>query len=85
MTASQSGKSARYARCLSTGHGKARSDIKLKSQVARQFAAFDATNLPLFHQPLHRQPACRVARSQSHTPARGAQIPIAPAVRPYVP
>jgi hypothetical protein len=43
MTASQSGKSARYARCLSTGHGKARSDIKLKSQVARQFAAFDAT------------------------------------------
>ena len=35
MTASQSRKSARRARCLSTGHGRARSDIQLSSQIAR--------------------------------------------------
>ena len=43
MTASQSRKSARRARCLSTGHGRARSDIQLSSQIVRQFTAFDAT------------------------------------------
>ena len=43
MTASQSRKSARRARCLSTGHGRARSDIQPSSQIVRQFTAFNAT------------------------------------------
>ena len=43
MTASQSCKSARRARRLSTGHGRARSDIKLPSQIMRQFTTFDPT------------------------------------------
>ena len=42
MTASQARESDRRARRLSTGHDKARSDIKLSSQIARQFAAFGA-------------------------------------------
>jgi hypothetical protein len=42
MTASQSCKSARSARWLSTGHGRVRSDFQLTSQIVGQFAAFDA-------------------------------------------
>ena len=41
MTASQSRKSARRARWLSTGHGRARSDIKLPPQIVRRFTTFD--------------------------------------------
>src|SRR5262249_51746434 len=44
VTASQSCKSAHRARRLSTGHGRARSHIKLSSQIARPLAAFDATS-----------------------------------------
>ena len=36
-------KFARLARRLSTGHGRARSDIQLSSQIVRQITAFDAT------------------------------------------
>jgi hypothetical protein len=43
MTAPQSRKSDRRARCLSFGHGRARSDIQPLSQIARQFTAFNAT------------------------------------------
>ena len=42
MTASQARKSAYRARCLSTGHGRARSDFQLTSQIAGQFMMFDA-------------------------------------------
>ena len=42
MTASQSRKSARRARCLSIGHGRAHSDISPSSQIGRQFTAFNA-------------------------------------------
>ena len=42
MTASQSCKSARRARCLSTGHGRVRPDIRLSSQIVRQLTEFDA-------------------------------------------
>jgi hypothetical protein len=43
MTASQSCKSDRRARRLSTGHGPARSHIMLSPQIVRQFTTFDAT------------------------------------------
>ena len=42
MTASQSRKSARRARCLSIGHGRAHSDIPPSAQIGRQFTAFNA-------------------------------------------
>jgi hypothetical protein len=43
MTASQSRKSDRRTSCLSTGHGRTRSDIQPSSQIVRQFTAIDAT------------------------------------------
>lgn len=43
MIASQSRKSVRRARWLSTGHGRARSDIQPSSQIVRQLMKFDAT------------------------------------------
>jgi hypothetical protein len=43
MTASQSCKSARYARWLSTGHGRARPEIRQPSQIVGQLMEFDAT------------------------------------------
>ena len=43
MTASPSRKSDRHTRCLSTGHGRARPDIRLSSQIVRQLTEFDAT------------------------------------------
>lgn len=43
MTTSQSGKSACLARCLSTGHGRARSNIRQSPQIVRQFTTLDAT------------------------------------------
>ena len=61
MTASQSRKSARRARCLSIGHGRARSDIQPSSQIARQFTAFNAT---------HRSFASRSALGHLAEPAQ---------------
>ena len=46
MTASQSRKSARRTRRLSTGHRRARSDIQLASQIVRQFIMPDAIRRP---------------------------------------
>jgi len=43
MTASQSGKSARHVRWLSTGHGRACPDIRQSPQIVRQLAEFDDT------------------------------------------
>ena len=43
MTVSQSRKTARCTRCLSIGHGRARSDIQPLLQIARQLTAFNAT------------------------------------------
>jgi hypothetical protein len=43
MTTSQSRKSARHARWLSTGQGRARSDITLWSQIVQQFTELHAT------------------------------------------
>ncbi len=43
MTPSQSRKSARHARWLSTGQGRARSDITLWSQIVQQFTELHAT------------------------------------------
>jgi len=42
MTASQSCKSIRPARCLSTGHGRTRPDIRQPSQIVGQLVEFDA-------------------------------------------
>ena len=46
MTASQSRKSGNRARRLSTGHGRARSDTQLPSQIARQLIMSDAIRRP---------------------------------------
>jgi hypothetical protein len=43
MTASQSSKSARRARRLRPGHGRARSDISQSSQIVRRLVDFDTT------------------------------------------
>jgi hypothetical protein len=51
VTASQSRKSARRARWLSTGHGRARPNIYLPSQIARQFTAFDAVRRSFVNRP----------------------------------
>ena len=84
MTASQSRKSDRRARCLSTGHGRARSDIQPSSQIVRQFTAFDATRRSSM-QPLHRRPTCWSASTPITHLIRGTQIPIAHAAPPTYP
>ena len=43
MSASHSCDSARQARWLSTGHGRARPDIRQSSQIIRQLMLFDTT------------------------------------------
>jgi hypothetical protein len=64
MTASQARKRARRARSLSTGHGRARPDIRLSSQIVRQFAELEATRRSFMTRFAVTQPA-RSARSQS--------------------
>jgi hypothetical protein len=49
MTAPQSRKSARRARWLSTGDGRARSDIQLSSQIGQTPTAFDANRRRFIH------------------------------------
>ena len=84
MTASQSRKSARRARCLSTGHGRARSDIQ--PVVANRPPIHRVRrHPPLMHEPLHRRPTCWIGSTPITHLIRGTQIPIAPAARPYVP
>ena len=43
MTASHPRKSDHHTRCLSTGHGRTRPDIRLSPQIVRQLTEFDAT------------------------------------------
>lgn len=74
MTVPQSRKSARRARWLSTGHGRARSDIKLTPQAARQFAAFDAICRSSISGFIVRQLA-GAARPQSHTVSAAFKSP----------
>lgn len=74
MIASQSRKIAHRARCLSTGHGRARSDIRLSSQIVREFTAFD-----LIHRScMSRFTAGQIAgspRLQSHTSSAAPKSP----------
>jgi hypothetical protein len=74
MTAPQSRKSARLARRLSTGHGRARSDIQLSSQIVRQITAFDATRRSIISRFTDAQLA-QSARPQSHTSSAALKSP----------
>ena len=47
MTVTQSRRSVHRARCLSTGHGRARPDIRLSSQIVGQLIELDATRRSL--------------------------------------
>ncbi len=74
MTASQSRKTAHRARCLSTGHGRARSDIQLSSQIVREFTAFD----PIHRSRMSRFTVGQIAgspRLQSHTSSAALKSP----------
>lgn len=74
MTASLSRKSARRARRLSTGHGRARSDIKLSSQIVRRFVTFDATRRSFMNRFTVGQLAEPV-QLQSHTSPAALKSP----------
>jgi hypothetical protein len=74
MTASQARKSARRVCCLSIGHGRARSDMKLSSQIDRKFVAFDA----ICRSSISRLAVSRLAtspRSKSHTVSAALKSP----------
>ena len=74
MTASQSRKSARRARCRSSGHGKVRFDTQPPTQIGRQLPAFNAIcGSYMSHFPFG-QPA-RPAQLQSHTSAAAFKSP----------
>ena len=66
MTASQSCKSVPRARRFSTGHGRARSDITLSSQVVRQSSAYAAARKS-FESNFTVPKLAGPARSQSNT------------------
>ena len=74
MTAPQSRKSARLARRLSTGHGRARSDIQLSSQIVRQITAFDATRRSFSGRFTVGRPA-GAPRLHSHTSSAALKSP----------
>jgi hypothetical protein len=74
MTAFQSGKSAHRARGLSTGHGRARSDFQLASQIVRQFMMSDASDAS-FLSRFTVGPLAGSARSQSHTSPAALKSP----------
>jgi hypothetical protein len=74
MTASQSRKSARRARCLSIGHGGVCSDIQPSPQIGRQLTAFNAIcGSFMSHFPCG-QPAGS-AQFQSHTSSAAFKSP----------
>ncbi|WP_027532534.1 transposase [Bradyrhizobium sp. WSM3983] len=66
MTASQSRQSAHRVRRLSTGRGRARSDIPLSPQIVQQFTTFDAIRRTFMNR-LTVAHLAGPARSQSHT------------------
>ena len=74
MTASQSCKSARRARRLSTDHGRACSDIKRPPQIVRQFTTFDATRRSFMSRFTVGQLA-EPAQLQSHTSPAALKSP----------
>ena len=73
------------ARWLSTGHGRARSDFQLASQIVRQFIDVRRAPMARFISRFTVGPLAGSARPQSHSLTRGAQIPIALAAPLYVP
>ena len=85
MTASQSCKSARYARRLSTGHGRARPGICQPPQIVRQLIHRVRHQPSLIGLPLNRRTARCIGSIPISQLARGTHIPIAPAAPPYVP
>jgi hypothetical protein len=74
MTASQSRKTAYRARRLSTGHGRARSDIQPSSQIVREFAAIDATRRSSVSRFTVGRPA-GAPRRHSHTSSAALKSP----------
>jgi hypothetical protein len=64
MTASQSHKSARRARRLSTGHDRARPDIRSSAQIVGQLLEFDAIRCAFISHFTVEQPVAS-ARSKS--------------------
>jgi hypothetical protein len=60
MTASQSRKSARRARCRSTGHGRTRPEIRPSSQIGQTPTAFDANQ----HRFMHRFDLAQLPQSR---------------------
>jgi len=74
MTASQSRKSARRARCLSIGHGRVRSDIQSSPQSGRQLTAFNATRRSFMSHFRFGQLA-GAAQLQSHTSSAAVKSP----------
>ena len=84
MTASHPRKSDRRTRCLSTGHGRARPDIRLSSQIVRQLTEFDATRRSSSSRfTIHR--LAGAPRTPFTHLIRGNQIPIAQAPPPTSP
>jgi len=74
MTASQSCKSARRARCRSIGHGRVCSDIQPSTQIGRQLAAFNAICSSFVSHFPFGQPA-GPAQFQSHTESAAFKSP----------
>jgi hypothetical protein len=74
MTASQSCKSVRRARWLSTGHGRARSDIRPSVQIGQVPTAFDANQRRFIHRfalaqlPQSRRPQSATALAALKSP-----------------
>jgi hypothetical protein len=74
MTASQSCKSDRLARCRSIGHDRVRSNIRPAMQIARQLAAFNAIcSSFVSHIPIGQPAGSRSI--QSHTASAAIKSP----------
>jgi hypothetical protein len=84
MTGPQSRKSARRARWLSAGHGRARPDIRQSSQIVRQLVELDAIRRAFVGGFTVAQLVGPPSISINEL-TRGTQIPIAPVAPPYVP
>lgn len=68
MTASQSCKSDHRARRLSTGHGRARPDVRLSSQTVRQFTEFNAARRPFVGRLTVEQPVASARFKSASSP-----------------
>ena len=84
MTASQSCKSARRARCLSTGHGRARPDIR--PVVANRPTTHRVRrDPPLIHQPFHHPTGLLDRLNSNHSPHPRHPNPHSPRRATHVP